>query len=138
MVITDELRQRREAVVGEHMSSENELDFDRTIATFARPRYELIPTGEVFDGEQAVREYFRASRAAVPDQRNELIGMTSTDHAVIVEFWLRGTPATRAGGNGFVCRMVAIFEFEPGGSGIVCERVYWDRETIRRQLSAQR
>lgn len=128
---SDQVRARREAVVREHMESENDLDFDRTIATFEHPRYELIPTGEVFDGEQAVREYFRSSRAAVPDQRNELIAIHSTDDAVVVEFWLRGTPVGRAA---FECRMLAIFEFE--GESIVCERVYWDRETIRRQLSA--
>ena len=127
-----ELRARREAVVREHMESENDLDFDRTIATFDHPRYELVPTGEVFDGEVAVRDYFRSSRAAVPDQRNELIGMHSTDDSVIVEFWLRGTPTGR---NAFECRMLAIFQFE--GERVVCERVYWDRETIRMQLSTK-
>ncbi len=135
MVIDNDLRNRREAMVREHTESENDLDFDRTIATFAHPHYELIPTGEVFDGEAEVREYFRASRAAVPDQRNELISMQSTDDSVVTEFWLRGTPVKRPGTRGFECRMIAIFEFEPGGDRIICERVYWDRETIRRQLS---
>ncbi len=133
-MIDDGMRALREAVVREHMESENDLDFDRTIATFDHPRYELIPTGEVFDGEEAVREYFRSSRAAVPDQRNELISMHGTDDSVVVEFWLRGTPAGRAVGEGFECRMLAIFQFV--GERIVCERVYWDRETIRRQLTS--
>jgi ketosteroid isomerase-like protein len=132
MPITTELRERREAVVREHMESENTHDFDITIGTFAHPRYELIPTGEVFDGEAAVREYYRASRAATPDQRNELIALHSTDEAVMAEFWLRGTPAGAPEGRGFECRMLAIFEFE--ADRIVCERVYWDRQTIRRQL----
>ena len=49
-----ELEAQRLAVVREHMESENAQDFDRTIATFARPRYELMATGDVFDGRQDV------------------------------------------------------------------------------------
>jgi hypothetical protein len=39
-----DLRERREAVVREHMESENAREFDRTIETFAHPRYELVAT----------------------------------------------------------------------------------------------
>ena len=57
---TDEqLRARREAVVREHMESENVHDFDTTIETFSHPRYEIIPTGDVYDGESAVRGLLR-------------------------------------------------------------------------------
>ena len=129
----------------EHMEAENRLDFDAVIGTFSHPRYELIATGEVHDGEEAVREYFQASRTAFPDQRNEVIAMHHADDGVIVEFDLLGThegplaglPAT---GKAFRCRMVALFLFredggdEEGGEGIVCERVYFDLGTILRQL----
>jgi hypothetical protein len=64
-----DLRARREAVVREHMESENAHDFDTTIATFGHPRYELVATGDVYDGEDAVRAYFAESRRAFPDQR---------------------------------------------------------------------
>ena len=134
---TATLRDRREAVVREHMESENRHEFDVTIATFARPRYEIIPTGEIFDGEEAVRGYFAASRAAFPDQRNELRALHHTDDAVISEFdllgthlgSLRGIPPT---GKTFRCPMTAFFFFE--GDRIVCERVYFDSATILRQL----
>ena len=53
-----DLRARREAVVREHMESENSHDFDTTIATFGHPRYELVATGDVYDGADAVRAYF--------------------------------------------------------------------------------
>ncbi len=131
------LRARREAVVREHMESENRHEFDLTMATFGRPRYEIVPTGEVYDGEEEVARYFAESRAAFPDQRNELIGMHHADDAVIVEFQLlgthlgslRGIPPT---GREFTCRSLAVFEFE--GEGIVCERVYFDLLTILGQL----
>ena len=135
---TRALRDRREAVVREHMESENRHDFDATIATFARPRYEIVPTGDVFDGEEAVRGYFAASRSAFPDQRNELRALYHADDAVIVEFDLLGThlgmlrgviPPT---GKTFRCPVTAFFIFE--GDRIVCERVYFDSATILRQL----
>lgn len=133
------LRDRREAVVLEHMDSENRLDFDATMATFAHPRYELIGTGQVHDGVEAVRAYFAASRGAFPDQRNELRELRHTDDGVLVEFDLLGTHLGPLGpfeptGNAFRCPMAALFLFEPGGTGIVCERVWFDQGTILRQL----
>jgi len=133
------LRARREALVREHMESENRHEFGATLETFDHPRYEIVPTGDVFDGEARVSEYYDESRTAFPDQRNELIAMYHADDAVIVEFTLlgthlgafRGLPAT---GRAFTCRTLAIFLFEPGGERIVCERVYFDSATILRQL----
>jgi hypothetical protein len=51
----DALDVARAAVVREHMESENRHELDTTIATFSHPRYELVATGEVFDGETEVR-----------------------------------------------------------------------------------
>jgi len=131
------LRQKREEIVREHMESENRLDFDATMKTFDHPRYELIGTGEVHDGEVAVARYFEESRQAFPDQRNKPIVMHHSDDAVIVEFELQGThdgplrnlPPT---GHSFTCRMAAFFMFEE--DRLVCERVYFDSGTIMRQL----
>ena len=132
-----ELRDRREAIVREHMDSENRHDFDATIDTFGHPRYELVPTGDVYDGEAEVGRYFEESRAAFPDQRNETIALYHADDAVIVEFWLRGThegemrgiPPT---GRAFEVRTIALFLFEE--DRLVCERVYFDIATILAQL----
>src|SRR5918997_5823343 len=137
--MTPELRRRREAIVRDHMESENEHDFDTTIATFDHPRYELVATGDVFDGEQEVRAYFAESRTAFPDQRNEVIALHHADDAVIAEFNLKGTHlgslrGFEPTGREFTCRMIAVFEFE--GEGIVCERVYFDAATILGQLAA--
>ena len=157
--MSNDLRRRREAIVRRHMESENVHDFDTTIGTFSHPRYELIPSGLVHDGEAAVRAYFKETRTAFPDQRNELIALRHLDDGVVVEFWLRGThkgplkgvrPSSRAPrseaepseghemgfeptGRSFECRMAAFFLFDD--EAIVCERVYYDTATILRQLT---
>lgn len=137
--MTDQaIRDAREAVVREHMAAENELDFDRALATFAHPRYELIGTDTVQDGPDDVARYYRQSREAFPDQRNEIISLRHADDAVIVEFWLMGTHKGRLGsleptGREFRVRMTAFFVFE--GEGLVCERVYFDSASILRQIT---
>jgi len=133
-----DLRERREQIVREHMESENTHDFDVTLATFAgHPRYEIIPSGETHDGTEAVDRYYQETRAAFPDQRNELITLHHADDAVIAEFWLRGThrgafrgiPPT---GKSFEQRMAAFFLFEE--DRLVCERVYFDAAGLLAQL----
>jgi predicted ester cyclase len=140
------LAEQRLAIVRAHMEAENRRDFDATIETFEHPRYELFGQGQVFDGEKAVRAYFSASRKAFPDQGNEPIALRPLgDDAVLAEFWLVGTHdgplPTPAGelppsGRRIRVRMAAVFEFAPGGTGIVCERVYFDSAAILRQLTS--
>ena len=132
-----DLRDRREAIVREHMESENRHEFDVTLDTFEHPRYEIIPTGEVYDGREEVSGYYQTTRAAFPDQRNELIALYHADNAVIVEFWLRGTHegpfrGFEPTGKSFECRCSAFFIFE--GQTLACERVYFDAATIAQQL----
>jgi steroid delta-isomerase-like uncharacterized protein len=132
-----DLRARREAIVREHMESENRHEFDVTLGTFDHPRYEIIPTGDVYDGPEEVMRYFTETRTAFPDQRNELIALHHADDAVIVEFWLRGTHdgpfrGFEPTGKSFECRCTAFFIFE--GDHLVCERAYFDAATIAQQL----
>jgi steroid delta-isomerase-like uncharacterized protein len=134
---TSEIRAAREALVREHMDSENRHAFEATMATFHHPRYELMATGDVYDGAAEVARYYTETRAAFPDQRNRLVSLRHADDAVIVELDLMGThtgnyrglPAT---GNAFTCRMVALFLFEE--DRLVCERIYFDVGTMLRQL----
>ena len=135
------LRESRIALVREHMQSENELSFDITLATFDHPRYELIATGEVYDGPEEVAGYYEASRRAFPDQRNDNVVLTYGDDVVIAEFDLLGThrgelKGIAPTGRSFRCRMCALFIFEPDGERIVNERVYFDQATIAQQLLA--
>ena len=137
MAVDAQLRSVRERIVREHMESENRHDYDATIATFDHPRYELIGTGDTYDGREEVARYFEETRTAFPDQENEVIAIHHADHAVIVEAWVRGThlgayrglPPT---GRRWETRFALVFEFE--GDRLMCERVYFDANTILRQL----
>jgi predicted ester cyclase len=134
-----ELRERRLEIVREHMESENTHDFDVTMATFDHPRYEIIPTGDVFDGPEEVATYFRTTRAAFPDQRNENSTLHVSDDAIIAEFDLLGTHlgelrGIAPTGRSFRLRVCAIFEFAPQSDHIICERVYFDQMSIMQQL----
>ncbi len=135
MELTPERRRRRLALLREHMQSENEQDFDRTIATFSHPRYELIPAGEVYDGYDEVMAYYHRGRSVITDQRNEEIAIHDAGDAMVLEFWLRGTHlgGPNPTGRSFEARMCAVFEFDDDDM-ITCERVYFDQQTITRQL----
>ena len=145
MSTADTLDAARIDTVLRHMALECVGDWDGVIATFAHPRYEMYGSGTVFDGEEAVRGYFRASRTPFPDQANEVIAIAADrQHAVVlVEFWLTGThlgPLRMPGrtveptGRAFRVRMAASFEFEAGTDKIVCERPYYDQAAVLRAL----
>src|SRR5262245_10358899 len=122
--VSPERRARREAVVLEHMQSENVQEWDRTMKTFSHARYEL-PDGRVIDGRDAVMRYWIEGRAVVPDQRNELIELTHLGgDSLMIEFWLRGTPRTT--GKPFEVRLWAVFDFD-ADDRMTAERVYSTR-----------
>jgi steroid delta-isomerase-like uncharacterized protein len=138
---TAAMRKKREAIVVEHMESENRHEFDVTLETFDHPRYELIATGDVYDGPEEVSAYFDESRRAFPDQRNELRSLHHTDDGVMVEAIIRGThdgplrnlPPT---GREYELPILAFFVFEE--DRLLCERVYFDQLTVLRQLGIAR
>jgi steroid delta-isomerase-like uncharacterized protein len=135
------IRTKREEIVREHMESENRHEFDVTLDTFDHPRYELIATGDVYDGPEEVSAYFEESRRAFPDQRNELRALHHTDDGVMVEAVIRGThkgnlrslPPT---GREYELPILAFFVFEE--DRLVCERVYFDQLTVLEQLGIAR
>ena len=141
-MITDELRDRRLEVIREHMDTEVTKEFDRTLATFksesgGRPHYEIMATGQVYDGDDEVMGYYLSTRTAFPDQRHENARFHVSDDAVIVEFDLLGTnlgefygmPPT---GKAFRVPLIAVFFFE--GDRIINERIYFDTASLVTQI----
>lgn len=136
---SEELRRRRLEVLEEHFRSEIDHDWDACLATFRDvPRYEIVATGQVHEGRDAVVAYHTAQRAAFPDQRHEHVRMhVADDDTVISEFDLLGTntgdflglPPT---GRSFRVPVIAVFTFD--GDRITNERVYLDSASLLRQV----
>lgn len=136
---SEELRRRRLEVLEEHFRSEIDHDWDACLATFRDvPRYEIVATGQVHEGRDAVVAYHTAQRTAFPDQRHEHVRMhVADDDTVISEFDLLGTntgdflglPPT---GRSFRVPVIAVFTFD--GDRITNERVYLDSASLLRQV----
>jgi steroid delta-isomerase-like uncharacterized protein len=122
-MITDDLRQRRLAVIREHMDTEVTKEFDATLATFKT------------NGQG--HPHYLTTRTAFPDQRHENARFHVSDDAVIVEFDLLGTnlgefygmPPT---GKSFRVPLCAVFFFDD--DRIVNERIYFDTASLVTQI----
>jgi steroid delta-isomerase-like uncharacterized protein len=136
-----DLRRARQAILDAHAAAETAHDLAAVIATFHHPRYEIVPTGEVFDGEEAVRRYHGENFAGIPDLTVEPFAAHHGDDAVAEEAWVSGThlgtyhglPPT---GRFVRLRVCGIYVFEH--DRLVCERVYYDLHTVLRGLGIAR
>jgi steroid delta-isomerase-like uncharacterized protein len=132
---------RRMKIVLEHMTAENGHEFERSIKAFAHPRYEVMATGEVYDGAEEVASLLDENKRAFPDFHFDVRRMRDADDAVVVEGDFRGThlglwrglPPT---GRAVDFPVIIVFEFE--GERLVCERTYFDIGMPLRQLGVAR
>jgi predicted ester cyclase len=140
-VIAESLRQRREAICIAHMTSENAHDFRRCIGAFKHPRYEVVPTNEIYDGDAEVDRLLTENKLAFPDFHFDLERLHHADEAILVEGTFQGTqhgewrglPAT---GRKVEVPMLIIFRFE--GEAMICERVFFNLGTVLQQLGIAR
>lgn len=139
---TDDLRARRLAVLDEHFQSEIDHDWARCLATFRDvPRYEIVATGQVHEGADAVVAYHQAQRSAFPDQRHEHVRMhVADDDTIVSEFDLLGTNTGEflgmaPTGRAFRVAVIAVFTFD--GDRITNERVYLDGASLLRQIGRE-
>lgn len=139
---TDDLRRRRLAVLETHFQSEVDHDWEACLGTFKDvPRYEIVATGQIHEGAEAVVAYHRNQRTAFPDQRHEHVRMHfADDDTVVSEFDLLGTntgefmgqPPT---GRAFRVPVIAVFSFDD--DRITNERVYLDGASLLRQIGRE-
>ncbi|TQM80732.1 SnoaL-like protein [Saccharothrix saharensis] len=127
MTASKALRALREAIVLEHLESENEREFDTAVSAFDHPRCEIVATGQVFDGRAEVAGYYARVGDAFPDQRSTLVELHHADDAVIVELELRGTHlgslrGEEPTGRAYRVRTTAFFVFDD--ARLVGKRVY--------------
>lgn len=124
------LRRTREALVLRHVAAENARDLEAVMATFARPRYEIIPTGMVFDGDDAVRAMLRQQWRDLPLLQYSVEGIYHGDDGLVVE--------TRTTAPGKTVDMLSVNLFGFRGPDLILERCYFDRMLLAAQLESIR
>ncbi|OBK35318.1 hypothetical protein A5658_07770 [Mycobacterium sp. 1245111.1] len=129
MTSADDLRDTRERLVLRHVQAENDRDIAAVMATFAHPRYEIVPTGKVFDGEAAVRAMILAQWETLPPVQYSAAAIYHGDDGVVVE------TRTTAPDTSIDMLSVNVFGFE--GAGLILERCYFDRMQVGAQLGYQ-
>src|SRR3546814_13593927 len=92
-MLCDDMREGRWAVLWAHSQSEVHHDRERFLATFKDvPRYEIVATGQIHEGRDAVVAYHRNQRTAFADQRHENVRIhLADDDPVTTKFDLLGT-----------------------------------------------
>jgi steroid delta-isomerase-like uncharacterized protein len=139
MSVDADLRARREATIQQHVAAENRHDPTAVVATFHRPRYDVVPIGQPNEGPDAVHTLLTGVFAGFPDFHVEPGPLFHADTAVFVEVRMTGTHQAEwagipASGRRMDLRVGCLFEFED--DRLVCERVYFDFATLMRQLGA--
>lgn len=137
---------QRECIV-EHMRAENAHDWDAVYDTFIRDErssYDVIPMSAVFSGFNAVQDFYAAFDAAFPDFRLRPSAEYDVPGCSIREITVTGThrgefcgiPAT---GRAVTFELAAFYIFGDGDEAgrLLAERVYFDLETVLRQLRGE-
>ncbi|OCB25158.1 hypothetical protein A5674_21855 [Mycobacterium malmoense] len=124
------LRRAREELVLRHVAAENARDLEAAMATFTHPRYEIIPTGMVFDGDEAVRAMLLRQWTDLPMLRYAAEAIYHGEDGLVVE------TRTTAPGTALDVLSVNLFGFR--GPDLVLERCYFDRMLLAEQLESTR
>lgn len=140
-MVEQSLRERREAVIAEHIRAETHRDVEGVLATFpAEPSYHVVPLRVTHDGPVAVRDLLTDLMAAFPDLDLKIQVLHHADDAVIVEGRMTGThTAFWAGMEPIGGRMdlpsAVFFRFD--GDRLTNETVYFDVATLQGQLGGR-
>lgn len=127
--MTTQLQRHRQDLVLRHVDAENARDVDAALATFTHPRYEIIPTGAVFDGDAAVRGMLLQQWRDLPLLRYSAEALYHGDNGLVVE--------TRTTAPGTTINMLSINLFGFRGPDLILERCYFDRMLLADQLNSQ-
>lgn len=126
--MTTQLQRHREDLVLRHVDAENARDVDAALATFTHPRYEIIPTGAVFDGDAAVRGMLLQQWKDLPLLRYSAETLYHGENGLVVE--------TRTTAPGTAIDMLSINLFGFRGPDLILERCYFDRMLLTEQLNS--
>ena len=126
MASSADLTHEREALVLRHVAAENERDLEGIMATFARPRYEIVPTATVYDGDAEVRQMILTQWENLPQMHYAAEAVFHSANGVCVE--------TRTTCPGTAMDMLSVNLFVFDGNRLILERCYFDRALFAAEL----
>lgn len=148
MAMTDQARiaaQRR--TIDEHLKGENAHDWARVYDTFLkdeRAYYDVIPFNTRYPGFQGVQDFYQIIEAAIPDFRVAVTGEYDTPGASVREVTITGTHrgeycGLAPQGRPVSVEVAAFYLFGDGDESakLLGERIYYDNETLLRQMRGE-
>lgn len=116
----------REDLVLRHVKAENDRDLDAIMATFSYPRYEIVPTAAVYDGDSEVRAMILAQWEQLPQLRFDAVALYHGSQGLVVE--------TRTTCQGTSIDMLSVNVFVFDDDRLILERCYFDRMLFAAEL----
>ncbi len=127
-----------------HSIAEDARDIDGLIATLAPDcAYEMIPTGQRWDGHDGARAFYTELFAAFPDNRFALTDIVVGPQGVFEAAELTGTnlgpwAGVPASGLPVKLQVLILFPWDPATARFRGERIWFDRGTVRQMAHDQR
>ena len=138
--VTPESYQQIRRLWIKHSIAEDGRDLQGLIDTLAEDCvYEVVPTGQRWEGHDGAREFYTTFLGAFPDVKFDLQDIVIGPQGVIEVAIMRGThQGTWAGmeptGKTVECTIIIHFPWNPEVQLFAGERVYFDRAELQGQL----
>lgn len=140
--ITPELYEEIRHLWIAHSRAEDARDLDGLLATLA-PHcvYEVIPTGQRWEGHAGARQFYLSFLSAFPDVRFEMTDIVIGPQGVIEVTTMTGTHRGSWAGRAPTDRPVRLqiiihFPWDPQWRKFAGERIYFDRGALAEQLQS--
>jgi len=138
---TPELHARIRRLWIDHSKAEDQRDLGGLVATLSEDCvYEIVPTGERWEGHAGARAFYTSFLQAFPDVRFDLRDIVIGPQGVIEIATMRGTQQAAwqglaATGNRAELDIVIHFPWDPRAERFAGERIYYDSGALARQLA---
>ncbi|MGH2374136.1 MAG: ester cyclase [bacterium] len=138
--ITPELYQTIRALWIKHSKAEDARDLEGLIQTLAPDCvYEIIPTGQRWEGHDGARQFYLSFLGAFPDVKFAMSDVVIGPQGVFEVTEMTGTHRGPWGGMIATGRRVRLpvvihFPWDPEAGRFAGERIYYDRAAMTEQL----
>ena len=119
-----------------HSIAEDRRDIDGLVATLSADcRYEIVPSGQRWDGHAGARAFYAELFAAFPDDAFAMTDVVVGPQGVFEAAWLTGTnlgpwAGSPPSGLPVSLEVVVLFPWDPLAERFAGERIWFDRGAL--------